>query len=334
VTISRAGTEPEGDIVPAANGDLVTRSVKAIGTTAVVAVTDASFAERSESILREELDAIDATCSRFRGDSELASLHKSGGRSIKVSPLLFEAIRVALEVAELTGGAVDPTVGRSLESLGYNRDFEEVLRDDTALEAHDPPPGWQIVELDPMRRMVRVPEGVHLDLGASAKALVADRAAGRIADQSRCGVLVSVGGDVAVAGKAPEGGWPIGIAVDSSAPTRFVDQVVSIVSGGLASSSTAVRTWTRGTRRLHHIVDPATGEPAVPYWTLVSATGRTCVEANAASTASIVWGHGALEGLETLGQAARLLRFDGKVFTVNGWPEDSTDMATAAGGER
>ena len=133
------------------------------------------------------------------------------------------------------------------------------------------------------------------------------------------GVLVSVGGDVSVAGDAPSGGWAVGIA-ESSAQSRDLHQVVTITSGGLATSSTTVRAWSAGGVRRHHIVDPTSGESASPYWTLVSATGASCVDANAASTAAIVWGRHAVAKLETRHQPARLVRHDGLVATVNGWP--------------
>jgi len=135
-------------------------------------------------------------------------------------------------------------------------------------------------------------------------------------------VLVSLGGDVAVAGSAPSGGWAVGIAHESSTPADDVDQVVAITSGGLASSATSVRSWKSGDRTVHHIVDPRTGDCADPYWILVSAAGSNCVAANVATTAAIVWGADALERLPLLGQAARLVRFDGEVFTVGGWPQD------------
>ena len=167
-----------------------------------------------------------------------------------------------------------------------------------------------------------MPPGTHIDLGASAKALVADRAARRVAQSGRTGALVSVGGDVATAGLAPHGGWAVGIAVDSSTAVETVDQVVSIEAGGIASSSTSVRTWKRGGRRLHHIVDPATGDSVVPYWILVSVSGASCVDANATSTAAVVWGERAVPKLVKLGQPARLVRHDGQVFTLNGWPPD------------
>jgi thiamine biosynthesis lipoprotein len=293
----------------------------AIGTTAIVAVTDPATGDVAQRILRDELVAIDRACSRFRSDSELSALHRAGGAPVRVSALLFDAITVACDVARRTDGAVDPTVGVAMEALGYDRDYRELDARAAELDAvAEPAPGWWRIELHARGRTVRIPPGTHLDVGASAKALVADRAAQRIAHGRRGGVLVSIGGDVATAGTAPVGGWAIGIAPDSSTPLEAVDEVVSIETGGIASSSTSVRTWQRGARRLHHIVDPATGDCAAPYWRLVSASGDSCVDANAASTAAVVWGRRAEPKLVALGLPTRLVRHDGQVIVLNGWP--------------
>jgi thiamine biosynthesis lipoprotein len=299
------------------------RSFRAIGTTATVVVLDPAGTDVAETLLRQEIEAIDLACSRFRPDSELEYVHSCSGRAVAVSPLLFQALEVAVAVAERTHGAVDPTVGNAIATLGYDRDFDQItdqpqlLRDAAGLVI-----GYGHIHLDARSRTVRIPRGVRLDLGSSAKALVADRSATRIADYLNAGVLVSVGGDVAVAGPPPPDGWPIGIAVESGGPDEDVDQVVAIRQGGLASSSTAVRRWAVGTETVHHIIDPSTGYCAAPYWALVSATGTSCVDANALSTAAVVWGENALELLRPYGQAVRLLRHDGHVFTLGGWPEE------------
>jgi thiamine biosynthesis lipoprotein len=301
------------------------RAMRAIGTTAIVSVTESNMADKAERVLRDELVAIDRACSRFRPDSELWGLHQANGAPVKVSALLFDAVAVACDVAQRTGGAVDPTVGVAIETLGYDRDFDELDADGTELvEPSQPAPGWWQVELDARLRTVRVPAGTHLDLGASAKAFVADRAAQRIAHALHTGALVSIGGDVATAGGAPEGGWAIGIAADSSSSVNDVDQVVSIDRGAIATSSTSIRTWQRGHRRLHHIIDPATGECVPAHWTLVSISGDSCVDANAASTAAIVWGELAVPKLREFGLPGRLVRHDGLTITVNGWPADDS----------
>jgi thiamine biosynthesis lipoprotein len=102
-----------------------------------------------------------------------------------------------------------------------------------------------------------------------------------------------------------------------------VEQVVAITHGGLASSATAVRAWKAGERSVHHIVDPRTGDCVDPYWVLVSATGTSCVEANVVTTAAIVWGEHALDQLARFDQSVRLVRFDGTVCAVNGWPVEA-----------
>jgi thiamine biosynthesis lipoprotein len=306
-----------------ASRPLTERSFRAIGTNATVVVPEGANVDVAEGILRDQIEAIDLACSRFRPDSEIEALHRQSGRTVVVSPLLFEALDVAIAVAERTHGAVDPTVGNAMCTLGYDRDFDQVLsRPPLPSQALGPVVGYGHVHLCARTRSVRIPRGVRLDLGSSAKAFVADRSAARIAEQLGRGVLVSIGGDVAVAGPAPREGWAIGIAVDSSAAGDDVDQVVAIRHGGLASSSTVVRSWYVGAERVHHIVDPMTGYASEPYWRVVSASGKSCVEANALSTAAIVWGGAALDRLCEFDQAARLVRHDGTIFTLGGWPGD------------
>jgi thiamine biosynthesis lipoprotein len=272
-------------------------------------------------MLRAEIEAVDRACSRFRPDSELAHFLANAGGTVEVSALLFEALEVAYSVAERTHGAVDPTVGNAMEALGYDRDFEQIAGRPIEMSDLGPAPGFRHLHLDPRRKAARIPKGIRLDLGSSAKALLADRAAAHITDRLGSGVLVSIGGDVAVAGEPPAEGWAIGIAVDSSTGADDVDQIVAIHRGGLASSSTEIRTWRMGNEQVHHIVDPATGRSSAPYWRLVSAAGSSCVDANALSTAAVVWGDQAIERLRPFDQAVRLVRHDGVAFTLGGWPE-------------
>ena len=311
---------------------LTVRSFPAIGTTATVVVQEPSKADAAERMLRAEVESIDLACSRFRPDSELEMVHAHAGAAVRVSSLLFGALATSYEVAERTHGAVDPTVGNAIAALGYDADLRQVqARPTSPPAAPRPVAGFTHLHLNAARRTVRIPRGVRLDLGSSAKAFAADRAADRICHELGSGVLVSLGGDIAVAGTPPLGGWAVGIAVDSSTPVESVTQVVAIHRGGLASSSTAVRTWNSGARRVHHIIDPTSGDCVVPYWTLVSATGESCVAANAVSTAAIVWGEGALRQLEPFDQAVRMVRHDGRIFSLNGWPAEAAATCIGAG---
>jgi thiamine biosynthesis lipoprotein len=308
----------------------------ALGTSASLLVTDPGGTDRALALLRAELDAIDRACSRFRPDSELWRVNHAHGRTLRVSALLAEAVAVALAAADVTDGDVDPTCGRSLVRLGYDRDFAAARQDTSPLAwPAVPAAGWRAVELDRERREIKIPAEVMLDLGATAKALAADRTAIRIAATLNCGVLVNLGGDIKVAGEPPDQGWLVGIVDNrgfdgaaAGSPDRprppLHDAVVTIRDGGLATSSTKVRAWSRGTARLHHIIEPSTGLPVSSCWRTVSVAAATCVDANTASTAAIIRGERAPGWLASQRLPARLAGHGGAIVTVAGWPAETT----------
>lgn len=305
---------------------------RALGTSVRLVVTDPVLLDSCNLLLARHLAEVDAACSRFRTDSELAALDAAKGRPVRVSPLLAEALAVALRAAEATDGAVDPTVGSAMEAIGYDRDFTLVREDDRPVRLRvRRAPGRRQVTMDRERGTVTVPAGVRLDLGATAKAWAADKAAAMLAETAGCGVLVSLGGDTAVAGQPPVGGWQIRVQdvtgpVDET-PAQGPYATVGLHGGGLATSGTAARTWHRDGHTLHHIVDPRTGLPVRSPWRTVSVAAHSCADANAASTAAVVKGASAEGWLARLGLPARLVAQDGTVVTTPGWP---TSLAPAA----
>ena len=299
-------------------------SFQALGTTATLCVGNEHALDRARALLEHELGEIDDACSRFRPDSELARLNAAAGRAFTVGARLSEAIEVALNAAAASEGLVDPTVGRTLRLAGYDQTFALVRRrDGNRFRARFAPvPGWRRIELDRETRTVRLPVGCELDLGATAKALAADRAARAAAAAVGGGVLVALGGDVAVAGEPPAGGWTIRLADDHTAALDGSGPVVSIRSGGLASSGTVVRRWLAGQVGLHHIIDPRSGRPAQTPWRTVSVAAGSCVDANTASTAAVVLGEAAVEWLFHRRLPARLVTQTGSPVRVAGWPEE------------
>ncbi len=175
--VGRSGDHDVGPVMtPALTGTgtdldhdtpIALRSMRAIGTTAAVAVTDADCADEALALLAEDLRALDDTCSRFRPDSELRWLEGvSEGRPVVVSPLLFDVVEVACVVAVQTAGIVDPTVGSALVELGYDRDFDDVAGHGMATGfTPAPAPGWWQVRLDREDHTLAIPAGVHLDVG-------------------------------------------------------------------------------------------------------------------------------------------------------------------------
>src|SRR6266702_3748545 len=147
------------------------------GTSAVLLVTTDSVLRDARSLVDGELGAVDLACNRFRPDSEISILNGSRGAEAKVSGLFAEAIEAGLRAARLTAGDVDPTCGAALASLGYDRDFALITKSCLVTGPPAPAAGWQRIGWDRSRAAVRLPRGVQLDLGATAKAWAADRCA-------------------------------------------------------------------------------------------------------------------------------------------------------------
>jgi thiamine biosynthesis lipoprotein len=292
----------------------------ALGTSARVVVWPPGNLGQACAAVDDVLAALDQQASRFRADSELVALHTAGGGTFLLSRGLAEAVGVALAAARWTGGLTDPTVGDALVRLGYDRDFADIGEDRELAGAAVPAAGWQMVRLD--GPLLRLPRDIRLDLGATAKGLGADRAvrAGMAASGWHGGVLVSLGGDIAVAGTPPRDGWPVTVAEGPDPDGAPRGQLVRLRAGAVATSSVTVRTWHRGGTALHHIVDPRTGRPADGPWRTVTVAAVTCADANAASTAAIVAGAAAEDWLVGAGLPSRLTGHDGRVRDLNGWP--------------
>ncbi len=292
------------------------------GLVASVSVSDPTAPTAAEHIVREEIDAVDEACSRFRRDSELIRLQPGLAGGVSVSPLLALLAASALDAARWTGGDVDPTLGQDMDALGYDRDFARVRRASGGAVMPEPrprprTPGWQRVRLE--GQFLSVPEDLRLDLGATAKAVAADRAAHRAAAELGCGVLVSLGGDIATAGPAPEGGWQVLV---QDLPGDPWQQVTLTAGHAMATSSTQKRRWQHAGQTVHHILDPGFGLPAEAVWRSVTVAARSCLQANTFSTAGIVRGFAAVEWFRREDVAARFVDRQGRVAATGGWPKD------------
>jgi thiamine biosynthesis lipoprotein len=293
-------------------------SFVSMGTDNTVVVDDVRALPAAMSLVQSQFREIDEVCSRFRPDSELSRLNRqAGGGDVPLSPLLEEAIVAALDSAVMTGGLVDLTVGKFVEDAGYTVTFREMAFDGPAIQLQVRHViGWQALSYDPVAHTIRLPAGVGIDLGASGKAWAADRASEAVAGSLGVSVAVSCGGDVAVRGPVPPGGWPIRVAMSVESDEW---QDVAVFDGGLATSGTTSRRWRRGGIEMHHIIDPTTGLPAQTPWAMVSVAGATCVEANAAATAALIMGDRAPAWLDHHKLPARLVSTRGDVRFAGGW---------------
>jgi thiamine biosynthesis lipoprotein len=304
----------------------------ALGTYVQLVVAGPGRLEAARAEATRVLAAVDRACSRFRLDSDLVRANHAAGSWVRVHPLLVAALTAALTAADETGGLVDPTLGRALEDLGYDRDFAELPAPAHGPQAAAPfpasspaslpqplrPGAWREVDVDP-QGAVRVPAGVVLDLGAVGKAFAADLVAGSVARVVGADCVVSLGGDVAVGATPDSPGHPWQVAV-AEGPADRPAQLVVLDRGGMATSTTTHRRWQHGDRTVHHLLDPRTGRPVERSWRTVAVAAANCVAANTATTASLVLGAAAPAWLADRGLPARLVGQDGAVTVLGGWP--------------
>jgi thiamine biosynthesis lipoprotein len=269
--------------------------------------------------LKALMDRVDKAASRFRTDSELSVVNTRAGALVPVSRLLVDLVDVSLVAAQMSGGAVDPTVGPAVIAAGYDADIETVRRR-FPQPAGEPKQviGWQQVQLNRKLALLGVPKDCALDLGATAKAWTADRAANVISKRYGCAVLVEIGGDLRAAG-APKKPWVITVAERAGDP----GVLVTLAHGGLTTSTRTVRRWQTPTGYGHHVIDPRTGRPADGQYRTASVWAPTAVRANTFSTALVATGEAALGRLKLAGHPARLVADDGEVTELSGWPTAS-----------
>lgn len=284
-----------------------------------VAISDSDALEPAVADVRDLMAKVDRSANRFRYDSELSKCNRRAGLMTPVSGLFVELVRAAVEAAQLTDGAVDPTVGAHLVALGYDTDIRAVMADRRSLRPQAPKPdrlpAWKSVRIDPDLALVGIPSGLGLDLGATAKAWTADRAARDLHHRYGARVLVEIGGDLAVAG-AVQHPFVVRVAEQEGGAGTFVD----LRHGGLATSTTTIRRWQAEDRLRHHIIDPSSGLPASGFWRTATVWAATAVRANAAATAAIVMNDRSIGWLRDHAPVARLVDVDGFVHQLEGWP--------------
>lgn len=282
-------------------------------------VTDSSTLEPARHHVVDLMREVERSASRFVPTSDICRINEGAGHLVPVSRRTVALVDVALDAAADTEGLVDPTVGAHVVQVGYAGDIATVRdqlivpeRDYTLRQAD-----WTGVRVDHELSRVGVPSGLALDLGATAKPWTADVAAHGIAASFGTGVLVEIGGDVAVAGNKPTP-WQIHV----SEKAGQAGERVGLTSGGIATSSSAGRRWRTPAGDAHHIIDPRTGVSADGPWRTATVWARSAVDANTASTAAIVLGEDAVAFLAELDHPARLVGHDGHVETVGAWPSE------------
>ena len=255
-----------------------------------------------------QLDSYESAWSRFRPDAELTRLGAGNGAPTVVSHPTAMLIERAVWAWRRTGGRFDPTVLHAVCAAGYDRSFSEELPPDapgtpaadaaaaamspvgfrpTAAGSIDVPvPGCDGIDVDPLVDLVRLPVGVAIDPGGIGKGLAADLAATAAVDGGADGAMVSIGGDLRVAGAAPPEGWEVELDHHIAPVAR-----INLHSGALATSSTLRRRWRTATGTAHHVIDPRTGRSTGGPLVACSVVAGEAWWAEALATALLVgWG--------------------------------------------
>lgn len=311
-----------------ATDTVVGTTLTGFGSTVGVWTTAPGLLPRLEQTLRDWVATVEMAASRFRPDSDISRANARPGTPVTVSAELVAAVDAACRMAAATDGLYDPTVGAAVISAGYDRSFEKIVADGPGAQAgHRPGGAWRLVGIDHAASTVTVPYGFQLDLGGSAKGWAVDTVIAAVRrDVLRAlpgaGVCVSAGGDLAVVGTPPAGGWPVAIQERLDGGGEAPAREVSLGAGAMATSGATYRQWQRGGVRGHHIIDPRTGEPGHSPWTLVTTFADSCLVADTMATAAWLLGEAAPRQLAAWGVGARLVDEAGAevlVGTLDRW---------------
>ncbi|MCB1000622.1 MAG: FAD:protein FMN transferase [Acidimicrobiales bacterium] len=236
---------------------------------------------------RARVAELERCWSRFLPDSEISRLNRADGSPLEVSADTVTAVRAACAAWVVTGGRFDPTVHDSLLRLGYDDTIDVVARRGGGAAAVAlPAPGCDGVVFDEAQRIVHLPVGVRLDLGGIGKGLAADLVVADLLARGARGAMVSVGGDLRVAGTPPNGeAWIIDV---EDPRTDLPLARLELLDGGVATSTTLRRRWRTGQRPHHHLLAPTTGASTTSDVVGVTVVADTAAWADALSKVPFV----------------------------------------------
>lgn len=246
----------------------------------------------------DDIEDLEARWSRFRVDSELSRLNAHRGRATIVSAVTSLLLQRAVWAWRATAGRFDPTVLDAVIGAGYDRSFEMINREISGFDAdlsarpssidntglhRRATPGCEDVLVDPQTNLVILPPDVGIDPGGIGKGLAADLTATNAVASGATAALVSLGGDLRVAGTPPSEGWEVEVDHHLTEPAR-----INLRAGALATSSVLRRHWETPDGRSHHIIDPRTGCPSSGDAVAVSVVAGEAWWAEALATAVLV----------------------------------------------
>jgi FAD:protein FMN transferase len=235
------------------------------------------------------LDGVIAEMSTWIDGSDISRFNRAAAGTWCVLPPGFVAVlRSALDVAEQSEGAYDPTIGALVDLWGFGAHgrAETIPRDD-AIAAARACCGWRRVKLDGASRALQ-PGGVRLDLSSVAKGFAVDKVSAYLAGRCIANHLVEIGGELAGQGIKPDG-QPWWVRLEEP-PGSARETLVALHGLGVATSGDSQRYFAADGKRLSHTIDPRTGRPVSDQLASVTVLHRRCMCADALATALLVLG--------------------------------------------
>ena len=288
-------------------------------------MTFTAYGEDAQAALQEAeecIQQVEGLWSVTDEDSEIYQANHSGGQPVTVSEETAEIISFALEMAQRTGGALDPTIYPVLTAWGFTTDSKQVPSQqqiDQLLEQV----GYDRVQLNGTE--LTVPDGMELDLGAVGKGYTADLVTEILRRHGVTSALISLGGNIQAIGSRPDGSdWRLGIRApweSGNLGVLTVSDAAVVTSGGYENyfdDEQGNIYW--------HILDPSTGYPAdsgLQSFTIVGREGKMC---DALSTALFVMGAQSAEQYwrENGGFEMLLVTDSGEMLITEGIAENFT----------
>lgn len=268
--------------------------------------------------LEGRLHGLEHAWSRFLPNSELSRLNHRSGEPVEVSDDMRELVATMVRGHRLTQGAFDPTLMPALVAEGYASSLvtperTTVLPEGAALRGK---PTEILVD----QNTVVLPRGTTVDSGGVGKGLAADMVAREARERGVLGVLVDVGGDIAVWGESPRGdAWRVQIE-DPHDATKGLS-VIDLVNQGIATSTTVKRRFEVHGRLTHHLIDPRTLQSAVSDTVQASVVAENAAVAEMFTKVAFVHSHQALFRLANRERfEAACVLTSGEFVTTKGWP--------------
>jgi FAD:protein FMN transferase len=246
-------------------------SFAAMGTACEILVSGSHGSWTTSQLLHsgsELVGQLESRWSRFLPTSDISRVNQADGDFVQVHKFTVDAVTVATAASAHTEGRYNPLIGRAMVSIGYDRPFRHgssstessddsghichVLASAQDRDSETPAASAGEIVIDRSRCQIRIPSGTALDLGGIGKGYAGDLVADALLALGATGVMVNLGGDVRVAGEAPDGkAWTIQIG--------NLDEAIVLLDGAVAFSTTAKRRWLHRGLPMHHLLDPRSG---------------------------------------------------------------------------